>query len=307
MATPGGRGDPGRQAGRQDLARRRGRGPPRPAAQDQGRPRRHARPVRHRPAAGAGGTRRTAAALPDGRCPRPTGWRRGWGGPRTPATARACWSTPGRVPADPRIPEGEQLQRPPAYSAVKVDGERLYAKARRGEAVEGEPRPVTVHRAELVALEGEPATFDIECSSGTYVRQLVAALGDAYCTELRAHRHRPVLAWTTPTRPRCWARPRALAFMPERRARRRAGAAGLARREADPRRGRAGAVARAADARRRAGGRRRATGPAAGARRSVRAVKVTSLRDIPELPPGEARRARWPSAPSTACTWATAR
>jgi len=91
----------------------------------------------------------------------------------------------GRVPADPRIPEGEQLQRPPAYSAVKVDGERLYAKARRGEAVEGEPRPVTVHRAELVARDGELATFDIECSSGTYVRQLVADLSDAFCAELR--------------------------------------------------------------------------------------------------------------------------
>jgi tRNA pseudouridine55 synthase len=91
----------------------------------------------------------------------------------------------GRVPADPRIPTGEQLQRPPAYSAVKVDGERLYRKARRGEGVEGDPRPVTVHRAELVAHGGELATFDLEVSSGTYVRQLVADLGDAYCQELR--------------------------------------------------------------------------------------------------------------------------
>lgn len=91
----------------------------------------------------------------------------------------------GRVPEAPRIPEGEQLQRPPAYSAVKVEGERLYQRARRGEGVEGEPRPVTVHRAELVERAGEQATFEIECSSGTYVRQLVAALGDAYCHELR--------------------------------------------------------------------------------------------------------------------------
>ena len=91
----------------------------------------------------------------------------------------------GRVPADPRIPVGEQQQRPPAYSAVKVEGERLYRKARRGEAVEGEPRPVTVHHAELVEREGELATFDLEVSSGTYVRQLVADLHDAYCQELR--------------------------------------------------------------------------------------------------------------------------
>lgn len=90
----------------------------------------------------------------------------------------------GRVPATLAIPEGEILQRPPAYSAVKVDGERLYARARRGEAVEGEPRPVTVHRAELLWERDDRAAFEIECSSGTYVRQLVAALGDAYCDEL---------------------------------------------------------------------------------------------------------------------------
>jgi len=120
----------------------------------------------------------------------------------------------GRVPADPRIPEGEQLQRPPAYSAVKVDGERLYAKARRGEAVEGEPRPVTVHRAERVALEGETATFEIECSSGTYVRQLVAALGDAYCTELRRTAIGPFSV--DDADPAVVLAPaRALAFMPE--------------------------------------------------------------------------------------------
>lgn len=90
----------------------------------------------------------------------------------------------GRVPADPRIATGELMQRPPAYSAVRVGGERLYEKARRGEAIEGEPRPVTVHRAERLWIEGERAAFEIECSSGTYVRQLVADLGDAYCEQL---------------------------------------------------------------------------------------------------------------------------
>lgn len=90
----------------------------------------------------------------------------------------------GKVPDDPRIPEGEQLQRPPAYSAVKVDGQRLYERARGGDPVEGEPRPVTVYRAERVRVEGDLATFEVEVSAGTYVRQLVAALGDAYCQEL---------------------------------------------------------------------------------------------------------------------------
>jgi tRNA pseudouridine55 synthase len=90
----------------------------------------------------------------------------------------------GRHPERLELPLGEQLQRPPAYSAVKVGGEPLYRKARRGEAVEGDERPVTVHRAELVARDGDTAAFEIECSSGTYVRQLIAGLGDAYCERL---------------------------------------------------------------------------------------------------------------------------
>ena len=76
-------------------------------------------------------------------------------------------------------------QRPPAYSAVKVGGERAYAKARRGEAVELPEREVLVTRFEERRREGERAWLEIECSSGTYVRSLVAALGDAYCLELR--------------------------------------------------------------------------------------------------------------------------
>jgi tRNA pseudouridine55 synthase len=90
----------------------------------------------------------------------------------------------GRVPSRLDLPTGELMQRPPAYSAVKVGGERLYRKARRGEAVEGEPRPVVVHRFEELWREGERVGLEIECSSGTYVRSLVSDLGDAYCEEL---------------------------------------------------------------------------------------------------------------------------
>jgi tRNA pseudouridine55 synthase len=90
----------------------------------------------------------------------------------------------GRVPAELNLPTGELMQRPPAYSAVKVGGERLYEKARRGEAVEGEPRPITVYRFEELWREGDRVGLEVECSSGTYVRQLVADLGDAYCDEL---------------------------------------------------------------------------------------------------------------------------
>jgi tRNA pseudouridine55 synthase len=89
-----------------------------------------------------------------------------------------------RMPAKLELPTGAIMQRPPAYSAVKVGGERLYRRARRGEPVEAEPRPVTVHRSELLWHDGERAGFEVECSSGTYVRQLVADLGDAYCEEL---------------------------------------------------------------------------------------------------------------------------
>ena len=92
----------------------------------------------------------------------------------------------GRVPPEPlALPTGRVRQRPPAYSAVKVGGERAYAKARRGEAVELPEREVEVTRFEALWREDDRAAFAIECSSGTYVRSLIADLGDAYCLELR--------------------------------------------------------------------------------------------------------------------------
>ncbi len=90
----------------------------------------------------------------------------------------------GRVPASLELPLGEMEQRPPAFSAVRVGGERAYVRARRGEAVETMPRRVVVHRAELLWHEGERAAYELEVSSGTYVRSLIADLGDAYCDEL---------------------------------------------------------------------------------------------------------------------------
>jgi tRNA pseudouridine55 synthase len=90
----------------------------------------------------------------------------------------------GRMPERLSIPVGEQLQHPPAYSAVKVGGRRAYELARKGERVDPEPRQVTVYGAELLWEDGERAAFEIECSAGTYVRTLIADLGDAYCEEL---------------------------------------------------------------------------------------------------------------------------
>ena len=92
----------------------------------------------------------------------------------------------GRMPPDPlQLPTGELRQRPPAHSAVHVNGERAYARARRGEVVEVPERVVHVHRFEQHWRRGDRAELEIECSAGTYVRSLVADLGDAYCEELR--------------------------------------------------------------------------------------------------------------------------
>jgi tRNA pseudouridine55 synthase len=121
----------------------------------------------------------------------------------------------GRVPERLELPTGELLQRPPAYSAVKIGGEPLYRKARRGEPVEGEPRRVLVHRFELLWREQDRAGLEIECSSGTYVRQLVAGLGDAYCEELERLRIGPFrLEDADPER--LVPLEDALAFLPER-------------------------------------------------------------------------------------------
>ncbi len=92
---------------------------------------------------------------------------------------------PGRMPELPlSLPTGVISQRPPAYSAVKIGGKRAYALARAGEEVEIPEREVEVYRFE----QREPGTFVIECSAGTYVRSLIADLGDAYCVELRRTR-----------------------------------------------------------------------------------------------------------------------
>jgi tRNA pseudouridine55 synthase len=80
---------------------------------------------------------------------------------------------------------GRIQQRPPAYSAIKVGGVRAYRLARRGEKVELPEREVTVHRFEQIRRTPDRAEFEIECSSGTYVRSLIAELGDAYCESLR--------------------------------------------------------------------------------------------------------------------------
>jgi tRNA pseudouridine55 synthase len=107
------------------------------------------------------------------------GWRSTTGDPNGELTET------GRIPDRLELPTGEVTQRVPMTSAVKVGGERLYRKARRGESVETPERTVQVHRAELISSGEGRATFEIECSSGTYVRTLIETLDDAYCESLR--------------------------------------------------------------------------------------------------------------------------
>jgi tRNA pseudouridine55 synthase len=107
------------------------------------------------------------------------GWRSSTGDPDGELTET------GRLPEELELPTGEIEQRVPMTSAVKVGGERLYRKAHRGEEVETPTRRVTIFRAELVESDGERASYEIECSSGTYIRTLIETLGDAYCESLR--------------------------------------------------------------------------------------------------------------------------
>ena len=74
---------------------------------------------------------------------------------------------------------GESLQRPPAYSAVKVGGTKLYEAAREGVRLEAEPRPVRVDAFDLLSYEAPDAKFRVTCSGGTYVRVLAADVGTA--------------------------------------------------------------------------------------------------------------------------------
>jgi tRNA pseudouridine55 synthase len=98
----------------------------------------------------------------------------------------------GVVPdGDLALPTGVIRQRPPAYSAVKVAGRRAYSLARAGLQVDVPEREVEIHRFEELWRKGALRGFLIECSSGTYVRSLIAELGDAYCEALRRIRIGP--------------------------------------------------------------------------------------------------------------------
>jgi tRNA pseudouridine55 synthase len=85
---------------------------------------------------------------------------------------------------------GEIMQTPPIFSAIKVDGHRAYAIARRGNEVKLEPRKITVHSIAILNYVWPLVTVDIACAKGFYVRSLARDLGKklgvgGYCTEIR--------------------------------------------------------------------------------------------------------------------------
>ncbi len=74
---------------------------------------------------------------------------------------------------------GEIFQVPPMYSALKVDGQKLYALARKGKEVARSPRPITIHELTLLGMEGRDAFLRVHCSKGTYIRTLCKDIGEA--------------------------------------------------------------------------------------------------------------------------------
>jgi tRNA pseudouridine55 synthase len=92
---------------------------------------------------------------------------------------------PSREEIEPMLPRftGEIMQAPPAFSAIKVDGERAYDLARAGEAVELAERPILIEALKLVDIpDRDHAIFEVTCGKGTYIRSLARDMGRALGT-----------------------------------------------------------------------------------------------------------------------------
>ena len=74
---------------------------------------------------------------------------------------------------------GEILQVPPMYSALKVNGQKLYDLARKGKEVERQPRPITINELTLLGMDAEGIRLRVRCSKGTYIRTLCKDIGEA--------------------------------------------------------------------------------------------------------------------------------
>ena len=74
---------------------------------------------------------------------------------------------------------GEIQQIPPMYSALKVNGQKLYQLARKGKEVERQPRAITIHQLDCLDFNGNTAKLRVKCSKGTYIRTLCKDIGEA--------------------------------------------------------------------------------------------------------------------------------
>ena len=74
---------------------------------------------------------------------------------------------------------GDILQVPPMYSALKVNGKKLYELARKGQEVERQPRPITVFELTNLGFDGTRLSLRVKCSKGTYIRTLCQDIGEA--------------------------------------------------------------------------------------------------------------------------------
>lgn len=74
---------------------------------------------------------------------------------------------------------GAQSQIPPAYSAIKIGGKKMYELARQGLEVQPEPRQITIHDIKLLRVRDNTILFDVACSKGTYIRSLCVDIGQA--------------------------------------------------------------------------------------------------------------------------------
>ena len=117
-------------------------------------------------------------------------------GPRTevvPGTPGAAAASPSREAIECILRDrftGTVMQRPPAFSAMKVGGRRAYALARRGAAPDLAPRPVRIDAIDVLGYEWPRLSLDIRCGKGTYVRSIARELGEAlgtggHCASIR--------------------------------------------------------------------------------------------------------------------------
>lgn len=86
--------------------------------------------------------------------------------------------TPEQVKEAVESFQGEYMQVPPMYSALKVDGKKLYELARAGKVVERQARPVTIHEIEILEMSLPVVKIRVACSKGTYIRTLCADIGE---------------------------------------------------------------------------------------------------------------------------------